>query len=103
MKIKKGDKIQVISGKDKGKTGEVQLVLRKLDKVVVTGINIVKKHEKKNETGDKKGGIIAVEAPIHVSNVQILDPNKNKPARVGFKMEKDKKVRITKKYNSVLK
>ena len=72
MKVKVGDKVKVIAGKDKGKTGTVRVTLKKLDKVVVEGINIVKKHMKPNQANET-GGILSVEAPIHVSNVKVIE------------------------------
>ena len=72
MKVKVGDKVKVIAGKDKGKTGTVRFTLKKKDKVVVEGINIVKKHMKPN-TMNETGGILSVEAPIHVSNVKVIE------------------------------
>ena len=72
MKVKVGDKVKVIAGKDKGKTGTVRFTLKKCDKVVVEGINIVKKHMKPNNTNET-GGILSVEAPIHVSNVKVIE------------------------------
>jgi large subunit ribosomal protein L24 len=102
MKIKKGDSVKVISGKDRGKVSTVKIVLRKIDKIVVEGVAMVKRHQKK--TGENKpGGIISKESPIHISNVMLIDPKSNKPARIGFKTEGNKKVRITKKYNTILK
>jgi len=75
MKVKVGDKVKVIAGKDKGKTGTVRFTLKKKDKVVVEGINIVKKHMKPN-TMNETGGILEVEAPIHVSNVSVIKEEK---------------------------
>ena len=72
MKVKVGDKVKVIAGKDKGKTGTVRVTLKKLDKVVVEGINIVKKHMKPSQQNET-GGILSVEAPIHVSNVKVIE------------------------------
>lgn len=99
MKIKKGDNVIVITGKDKNKTGKVLKVLPKKNKVIVSGINIVTKHIKKA----LGGGRIQFEKPIHISNVMLIDPNTNKKTRVGYKIEKvnDKiiKVRIAKKSN----
>ena len=71
MKVKVGDKVKVIAGKDKGKTGTVRVTLKKIDKVVVKGVNIVKKHMKPNSMNET-GGILEVEAPIHVSNVSVI-------------------------------
>ena len=101
MNFKKGDKVVVISGKDKGKEGTITHVLRNENRVVVEGINIVKKHVKGN--GQTAGSINEVEAPIHASNVMIIDPKTKKPTRIGHKIDKDgKKIRISRKSNSSL-
>ena len=101
MNFKTGDKVVVISGKDKGKEGTITHVLRSENRVVVEGVNIVKKHVKGN--GQQAGSINEVEAPIHASNVMIIDPKTKKPTRIGHKIEKDgKKIRVTKKSNSSL-
>ena len=101
MNFKTGDKVIVISGKDKGKEGKITHVLRSENRVVVEGVNIVKKHVKGN--GQQSGSINEMEAPIHASNVMILDPKTNKPTRIGHKINKDgKKIRISKKSNSSL-
>ena len=101
MNFKTGDKVVVISGKDKGKEGTITHVLRSENRVVVEGINIVKKHVKGN--GQQAGSINEVEAPIHASNVMIVDPKTKKPTRIGHKIDKDgKKIRISKKSNSSL-
>ena len=101
MNFKTGDKVVVISGKDKGKEGKITHVLRSENRVVVEGINIVKKHVKGN--GGQAGSINEVEAPIHASNVMIVDPKTKKPTRIGHKIDKDgKKIRIAKKSNSSL-
>jgi len=100
MKIKKGDKVKVISGKDKGKIGNVVAVVRSTSKVVVEGVNMLTKFEKK-QSETKKGGIRKEEAPIYASKVQIVDEN-GKASRVGFKVEGGKKVRIAKKTNKQL-
>ncbi len=92
-KIKKGDKVIILTGKDKNKTGEVLSVSPKDNKVVVAGINIVKKHKK--PTMNTPGQIISVEKPIDVSNVSLIE--NGKPAKVGFKIEDGKKIRIFKK------
>lgn len=95
MKIKKGDTVMVITGKDKGKTGKVEEVLAKVDKVLVDGINIVTKHQK-NRRMRSQGQVIERPMPIHVSNVALMEGKK--PVRVGYKVEKDggktKKVRV---------
>ena len=101
MNFKTGDKVIVISGKDKGKEGKITHVLRKENRVVVEGINVVKKHVKGN--GQTAGSITEVEAPINASNVMIIDPKTKKPTRIGHKVNKDgKKIRVTKKSNSNL-
>ena len=101
MNFKTGDKVIVISGKDKGKEGKIINVLRKENRVVVEGINIVKKHVKGN--GQTAGSINEVEAPINASNVMIIDPKTKTPTRIGHKINKDgKKIRVTKKSNSNL-
>ena len=102
MKVKKGDTVQVLSGNDKGKTGEVLEVMPKQEKVVVKGVNIRKKHVKPRKQGDE-GGIISVESAIHTSKVNVVCQKCNKPARIGYKMEKDGKVRVCKKCGTVIK
>jgi len=101
MKIKKGDTVVVITGKDKGKTGEVIRSMPKDNKLLVRGINVVKRHTRPTQTS--AGGIVEKEAPIDVSNVALLDPKDNKPTRVGFKiMEDGRKVRVAKKSGTVI-
>ena len=101
MNFKTGDKVVVISGKDKGKEGNIIKVLRNENRVVVEGVNIVKKHVKGN--GQTAGSINEVEAAIHASNVMIVDPKTKKPTRIGHSINKDgKKIRVTKKSNSSL-
>ena len=101
MHFKTGDKVVVISGKDKGKEGKIIKVLRNENRVVVEGVNVVKKHVKGN--GQQAGSITEVEAPIHASNVMIIDPKTKKPTRIGHSINKDgKKIRVTKKSNSSL-
>ena len=99
QKIRKGDKVVVLAGKDKGRTGEVLSVLPKEDKAVVRGVNQIRRHQK--QTQSQEGGIITKEAPIHLSNLAIADPKDGKPTRVGFKFvgegEARKKVRIAKR------
>ena len=96
MHIKKGDTVKVISGKDKGKTGVVLTALPKKDRVLVEGVNIIKKHTKPNQA-NPQGGIVSQEEAIHVSNVMLLDPKSGEPTRVGYKVEDGKKVRVAKK------
>ncbi len=99
-KIKKGDKVVVLTGKDKGKTGNVVRVLPKEERLVVGGINMVQRHTKPTQ-GDPQGGIKNKEAPLHVSNVAIVDSN-GKPTRVGFRVGGDKKVRVAKSTGEVI-
>ena len=102
MKIRKGDTVQVLSGNDKGKTGEVLKRRPKQEELVVKGINSRKKHIKPRKQGDE-GGIVPVEVAIHSSKVNVLCSKCNKPARIGYKMEKDEKVRICKRCGTVIK
>lgn len=98
MKIKKGDMVQVIAGRDKGAQGRVIEAYPKREKVLVEGVNRIKKHvaNSYNERGAESGGIVTQEAPIHVSNVMILDSD-GKPTRVGYRFDEDgKKVRVAK-------
>ena len=100
MKIKKGDQVIVLSGDDKGKTGEVIKAMPKEGKVVVQGVNMVKRHTKPSQTS--AGGIISKEAPINVSNVAIVDPKSVKATKVGYKEENGKKVRFARKSGEVI-
>ena len=102
MKIVKGDKVVVIAGKDKGKEGVVQAVYPKVNKVVVEGVNVHKRHKKPTQQ-NQEGTIVEMYVPIHVSNVAIVDPKTKKATRVGYSVDKDgKKVRIAKKSGSKL-
>ena len=101
MHIKTGDKVVVISGKDKGKEGVVLSAQPNNNKVVVEGVNVVKKHVRPSQM-NPDGGIVEFEAPIHASNVMIVDPKSGKPSRVGFKFVDGKKVRFAKKSGEVL-
>ena len=92
-KIKKGDKVVILAGKDKGKTGQVMQVIPTEDRAVVQGINLVRRHTK--QTASQDAGIYTREAPIHISNLAVADAN-GKPARVGFKVEDGKKRRFAK-------
>jgi large subunit ribosomal protein L24 len=98
MKIKKGDHVMVMTGKDKGATGTVIAAYPKENRVLVQGVNMVKINKKvtnQGVRGAKEGGITTQEAPIHVSNVQLVDPDSKRPARVGYRIDEDgKKVRI---------
>ena len=95
QKIRKGDKVVVLTGKDKGRSGEVLQVLPKEDRAVVRGVNMVKRHQR--QTQAQEAGIINKEAPVHLSNLAIADPKDGKPTRVGFKIDGDKKVRVAKR------
>ncbi len=95
-KIRRDDEIVVITGKDKGKSGKVVKVLTEKSRVIVEGVNLVKKHQKGNPQSGVPGGIIEKEASIHVSNIAVLNPATGKGDRVGFRTENDKKVRYFK-------
>jgi large subunit ribosomal protein L24 len=96
LKIRKKDRVIVIAGKDKGKTGEVTSVYPREGRVVVAGVNMIAKHTKPSQ-GNPQGGIIRREASIHISNVAHIDPKDNKASRAGFKMVKDRKVRFARR------
>lgn len=100
-KLKIGDEVVVISGGSKGKTGKIAKILHKEDRAIVEKLNLVKRHVKKRREGGA-GQIIEMEAPIHLSNLMMLDPTNKKRSRVGYKVEKDKKVRIAKKSGKTL-
>jgi large subunit ribosomal protein L24 len=102
MYIKKGDKVVVISGHDKGKEGIVQRAYPRLNKVVVEGVNIKKKHRKPTQQVPE-GSIVEIYAPIDASNVALIDPKTKKPTRVGFQVIKGKKVRVAKKSGEIIK
>jgi large subunit ribosomal protein L24 len=100
-KIRKGDRVVVISGRDKGKQGTVLQVIPKESRAVVQGINVVRRHQR--QTPRDPGGIVAKEAPIHLSNLAHLDPQSNRPTRVGFKtLEDGRKVRVAKRSGEVI-
>jgi large subunit ribosomal protein L24 len=95
-KIRKGDRVVVLTGRDKGRTGEVIEVRPDEDRALVRGVNIVKRHQR--QTGRQDGGIISKEAPLHLSNIAVADPKDGKPTRVGFKVGTDgRKVRFAKR------
>lgn len=101
LKIKKGDHVIVLAGRDKGKHGEVVEMLPKEQRAVVRGVNVVRRHQK--QTASQEGGIISKEASIHISNLAIEDPKDGKPTRVGFKLLDDgKKVRFAKRSGEVI-
>ena len=99
MKIKKGDHVIVTTGKDRGREGEVILVYRTRQKVLVQGVNMIRKNTKvdyQGQRGAKEGGIVTQEAAIHVSNVRLIDPETKKGTRVGYRLDEDnKKVRVS--------
>lgn len=102
MKIRKGDTVKVLSGNDKGKTGEVLEVIPNSQKIVVKGINVRKKHVKPRKQGEE-GGIIPVECAIHSAKVNVVCPKCGKATRIGYEVEKDEKVRICKKCGAKIK
>ena len=100
-KIKKGDKVVVLTGRDKGRTGEVVQVSPKEERALVRGVNLVKRHQR--QTASQEGGIISKEAPIHLSNLALADPTDGKPTRVGFKILDDgRKVRFAKRSGELI-
>jgi large subunit ribosomal protein L24 len=100
QKIRKGDKVVILTGKDKGRSGEVLQVMPKEDRAVVRGINVVKRHQR--QSASQEAGIITKEAPIHLSNIAIVDPKDGKPTRVGFKIDGEKKVRVAKRSGATI-
>lgn len=101
FKIRKGDKVVAIAGKDKGKTGEVLRVLRREDRVLVQGLNMIKRHQRPTQASP--GGIVEKEATIHISNVAHIDPKTDQPTRVGYRtVEADRKVRYAKRSGEVI-
>jgi large subunit ribosomal protein L24 len=101
LKIKTGDTVRVIAGDHKGSEGKVVSVDREKNKAIVEGVNMVSKHTKPSAKSPQ-GGIVKKEAPIHISNISLIDPKSKKATRVGMKVEGDKKVRVSKKSNQVL-
>jgi large subunit ribosomal protein L24 len=99
-KIKKGDKVVVLTGRSKGKTGEVLKVVPNEGRAIVQGVNVVKRHTRPTQTSE--GGIVEKEAPIHLSNIAHLDPKDDKPTRVGFKDVDGRKVRYAKRSGEAL-
>ena len=100
-KIKKGDRVVILAGRDKGRQGQVLRVLPKEDRAYVGGINMVQRHTRPTQA-DPQGGIKNKEAAIHISNLALIDPKSGAPTRVGFKIEGDKKVRVAKKSGEVI-
>jgi large subunit ribosomal protein L24 len=100
-KIKKGDKVVVLTGRDKGKTGEVVQVMPKETRALVSGVNLVKRHQRQTQT--QEAGIVSKEAPVHLSNLALADPKDGKPTRVGFKVLEDgRKVRFAKRSGDLI-
>ncbi|QXX74071.1 50S ribosomal protein L24 [Methylovirgula sp. HY1] len=100
-KIKKGDKVVVLAGRDKGRSGEVLQVMPKLERAIVRGINLVKRHQR--QTARQEGGILSKESTIHLSNLALSDPKDGKPSRVGFQILDDgRKVRVAKRSGEVI-
>ena len=100
-KIKKGDKVVVLTGRDKGRTGEVVEVNPRAERVLVRGVNLVKRHQR--QSAQQEGGIISKELPVHLSNIAIADPKDGKPTRVGFKILDDgRKVRFAKRSGDLI-
>jgi large subunit ribosomal protein L24 len=103
LKIKKGDQVLVIAGKDRGKRGKVLRVDRQRARVVVEGVNMIKRHTRPNPRAGVQGGIVEREAPIHISNVMVISPNSGKPSRVGIKVLEDgRRVRYAKVDGAIL-
>ncbi|EJF90077.1 50S ribosomal protein L24 [Bartonella melophagi] len=101
QKIRKGDKVIVLSGKDKGRSGEVIKVNPKNSSAFVLGINVVKRHQRQTQT--QEAGIISKEAPIHLSNLAVVDPKDGKPTRIGFRVNADgNKVRVAKRSGELI-
>jgi large subunit ribosomal protein L24 len=101
LKIRKGDRVVVRTGRDKGKAGQVLNVLPEVNRAIVQGVNIARRHQK--QTPSQEGGIVSKEMPIHISNLGLADPKTGKPTRVGYKMLGDgKKVRVAKRSGEVI-
>ena len=100
LKVKKGDKVVVITGRDKGKSGEIVKVLREENRVIVQGVNVAQRHQK--QSMQQEGGIVQKELTIHVSNVALIDPKTEKPTRVGYKMDGERKVRVARRSGEAL-
>jgi len=102
LKVKTGDLVKVIAGNHKGEQGKIVRVFPDKNKAIVEGINVVSKHNKPT-TENPQGGISKKEAPIHISNIALIDPKTKEATRIGYRMEGDKKVRFAKKSNQVIK
>jgi len=103
MKIKKGDTVEVVAGKDSGKKGRVLVVDRDRERLVIEGVNMIKRHTRPNPQKNVKGGIVEREAPIHVSNVMVLSPDSGQRSRIGYRILDDgRKVRVAKVDGAIL-
>jgi large subunit ribosomal protein L24 len=102
IRIRKNDQVIVQSGKDRGKKGRVLIVHPDTNRVVVEGVNLIKRHTRPNPQRNIKGGIVEREASIHASNVMIVDPESNEASRIGTRMEGDRRVRISRKSGAVI-
>ena len=103
MKIKKGDTVEVVAGKDSGKKGRVLVVDRDRDRLVIEGVNMIKRHTRPNPQKNVKGGVVEREAPIHVSNVMVLSPDSGQRSKIGYRILDDgRKVRVAKVDGAIL-
>lgn len=102
LKFKVGDKVRVMSGKDKGREGTIDAISKGGKTALIQGVNVYKKHVKKTMTKDNQGGIFDIPRPIDLSKLSVIDPKTKKPTRVGFKVEGNKKIRISKKSGAFL-
>ena len=103
MKIKKGDTVEVISGKDAGTQGRVLVIDRKRERLVIEGVNMIKRHTRPNPQKNVQGGIVQREAPVHVSNVMVISPDSGQRSRIGFRILDDgRKVRVAKVDGAIL-
>jgi large subunit ribosomal protein L24 len=100
LKVKKGDQVVVITGREKGKRGEILKVLREENRVIVQGVNMAQRHQR--QSMQQEGGIVQKELAIHVSNVALIDPKTDKPTRVGYKMDGERKVRVARRSGEAL-
>ena len=101
VRLKKGDEVVIVAGKDKGTTGKIARVVRKTDRVFVEGVNVAKRHTKPS-LNNQDGGIVDKPMSLHISNVMLVDPKSKKPTRVGYKVEGGKKVRFAKDSGTIL-
>jgi len=101
FKIKTGDQVVVLAGKDKGAKGKVIKIIKDKDRVIVEGVNMIKKHVKPS-TENPQGGIVEKEAPLHISNLAVVDPKTGEATRVGYEIKDGKKVRVSKKSGEVI-